>query len=118
MRWRRKQRERDLERELRSDLELEAEEQREKGLSPEEAHYAARRTFGNETLVKEEVREMWGWNFVGQLGQDLRYAIRTIRANRAFSTAAILSLALGIGANTAIFTLIDALLLRSLPVRD
>ena len=66
MAWRRERRERDLERELRSDLELEAEEQREKGLLPEEAHYAARRTFGNETLVKEEVREMWGWNFVGQ----------------------------------------------------
>ena len=59
---------------------------------------------------------MWGWTFAGQLGQDFRYAIRTIRANRAFSAAAILSLALGIGANTAIFSLIDALLLRTLPV--
>ena len=60
MRWRRKQREQDLERELRSDLELEAQEQQESGLSPDEARYAARRAFGNTTLVKEEVREMWG----------------------------------------------------------
>src|SRR5215472_11566248 len=117
--WRRRQlRENDLERELRSHLELEVQEQEEQGVSDEKARYAARRALGNTTSIKEEVREMWGWTFVGQLGQDLRYAIRTIGANRAFSTAAILSLALGIGANTAIFTLIDALLLRTLPVRD
>src|SRR5215467_14104692 len=115
--WRRRQlRENDLERELRSHLELETEEQQRSGLPTDEARYAAQRAFGNTTFVKEEVREMWGCTFVGQLGQDLRYAIRTIRANRAFSAAAILSLALGIGANTAIFTLIDALLLRTLPV--
>ena len=57
---RRKHREEDLEREVRSDLELEAEEQQENGLSPEEAHYAARRAFGNAAFLKEEVREMWG----------------------------------------------------------
>jgi len=62
MRWLgRKQREQDLERELRSDLELEAEEQRENGLAPEDARYAARRAFGNVTWIKEEVRFMWGW---------------------------------------------------------
>jgi putative ABC transport system permease protein len=115
--WR-KQRERDLERELRDHLELEAEQQADSGLTGEQARNAARRAFGNTTLVKEEVREMWGWTFASQLRQDLRYALRTIRGNRTFSAAAVVSLALGIGANTAIFTLIDAVLLRTLPVRD
>jgi hypothetical protein len=59
--WRRREREEDLERELRSDLDLEAAEQQESGLSPEEARIAARRAFGNVTLMKEEVRHMWGW---------------------------------------------------------
>jgi predicted permease len=116
--WRRKQRERDLEREIRADLELEAAERQSGGLSEEEARLAARRAFGNTAFVKEDVRAMWGFAFASQLAQDLRYALRTIRSNRAFSAAAILSLALGIGANTAIFSLMDALLVRFLPVRN
>jgi predicted permease len=113
---RRKSKEEDLERELRSDLELEAEERRENGLSPEDARFAARRALGNTTLVKEEIREMRGWTFWERFWQDVRYALRVLRKNVVFSAAAVLSLALGIGANTAIFSLIDGLWMRPMAV--
>jgi hypothetical protein len=111
-----KRREEELERELLDHIELEAKEHEDNGLSPEEAHYAARRAFGNMALMKEDVRQAWGWTFASQLWQDARYALRTLGRDRAFSAAAIVSLVLGIGANTAIFSLMDALLLRFLPV--
>jgi hypothetical protein len=86
MRWlRRKQREQDLERELRSDLALEAQEQQANGLSPEEARYAARRAFGNTALVKEEVREMWEWASFERPWQDLPYAARGLGRNPGFA---------------------------------
>ena len=114
--WRRKEREQDLERELRADLELEAAEQQENGVSADEAHYAARRVLGNTTLLKEELREMWGWASLDRLWQDIRYALRTLRKARIFTATALLSLGLGIGANTAIFTLLYTVLLKPLPV--
>src|SRR5262249_14149747 len=72
----------------------------------------------NLTLVEENTRAAWGWIVAEQLGQDLRYAFRTMAANRLFTLLAISSLALGIGANTAIYSFMDAILLRSLPVSD
>lgn len=114
--WRRKKREQDLERELRSHLELEFEEQIEYGRSAEEAGYAARRVLGNTTLVKEEIREMFRSRFIDRVWQDIRYALRMLCKNPAFSAVAILSLALGMGADSAIFSLIDGLWTRPLAV--
>ncbi|HEY2017771.1 MAG TPA: ABC transporter permease [Bryobacteraceae bacterium] len=104
--------------ELRFHLEQEAEERREAGMAAEEARWAAQRELGNLSLVREETRAMWSWAPLEQLVQDLRYALRTILHNPAFTILAVLSLALGIGANTAIYSFMDALLMRSLPVAD
>lgn len=120
LRWltQRRSKEAELHEELQFHLEEEAEQRQEDGQAEEEAQWAARRELGNFSRVGEDTRAMWGWTILEQLGQDVRYALRTMAANRLFTLLAVLSLALGIGANTAIFSFMDAILLRSLPVAD
>ncbi len=116
--WRWKQRDTDLEDEIAYDLAAEAEERIRSGAAREEAERASRRDFGNVLLLKEDIREMWGWRSLQRLGQDLRFGWRTFRKNPLFTAMAVLSLALGIGANTAIYSIMDAIMLRALPVRN
>ena len=104
--------------ELQFHLEEEAEELQEAGFKGDEARRAARLELGNVGRVQEDTRATWGWPLAEQFLQDLRYAGRTILRSPGFTLVATLTLALGIGANTAIFSFLDALLMRSLPVAD
>jgi hypothetical protein len=116
--WQIKKRDADLQRELRSDLELEEEEQRGSGISGEEARYAALRAFGNPSLIREQTRAIWSWNWLESLARDLRISLRTLRRTPGFTVIAILVMALGIGANVALFTVVRGVLLKPLPFHD
>jgi macrolide transport system ATP-binding/permease protein len=114
----RHRREAELREELEFHLDEEAAARQADGLASDRARLAARRDLGNVTLLREETRTLWSWVLVEQFAQDVRFAFRTMHKNRLFTVLAALSLALGIGANTAIYSFMDAILLRSLPVSD
>jgi hypothetical protein len=112
------ERERDVAREIRAHLELEAEERRDAGMDAKDARYAAERAFGNRTLVTEEIRAIRGTPSLDALRQDIRYTARTMRRAPGFATIAVGSSALGIGACTVLFAILNVALLTPLPVDD
>lgn len=116
--WKIRERDLDLEREFQSDLELEEEEQQGRGLTPEEARYAARRAFGNTLHLREKVHEAWGVAPLERLWQDIQYAFRQFSRNKQFSAVCILTLALGIGAEATIYSVVHAVLIDPYPYRD
>ena len=113
--WKIGKRDADLERELQSDLELEEEEQRERGAAPEEARYAALRAFGNPSVISEQTREVWSWDRLETLLRDLRISMRTLARQPGFSAVAVLVIAVGMGATISLFTVVWSVLLKPLP---
>jgi predicted permease len=109
---------RDLDDEIRAHIAMEVDENLEDGMKPEEARQAAHRSFGNVAIAQEDSRGVWLYRWFDDLGKDLRFAVRMLLKNRGFSAVAVISLALGFGLNTTIFTVVNAVLLNPLPVHD
>ena len=115
---RRRQAEEDLHEELRLHLELERARQRDAGVPESNVLRAARRTLGNTVLIRERTRDVWGWRWLDDLARDVRHALRGLGRSRGFAATVVLVLALGIGANTAMFSVVYGMLIRPLPYPD
>jgi len=116
--WKRDALDENLNEELRTHIEMRAELNAADGMSPQEARYAAQKRFGNSTLLKEKTREMDLISWIETVAADVRFGIRTLVKDRGYTAAAVIALALGIGANTALFTLFNSVALQTLPVND